>query len=250
MSSLQAFVLLLVALVPLRAGAALLGSFSNPVALDSFNGASSTVRVRLGFCEAATCFPRPNHQLFADLVVSTADAGSTFVATGASDPAFADVAQFLTNGVRLNIFPIDVPTLRKRTEDIPLLVHYFVNKYASRIGKRITEVDPETMARLVAYPWPGNVRELENVIERAVILSSGPRLEVDPDAVRAAPGSGAELRGPALTLADGERRQILAALDQTDWVIEGPRGAAKMLGLNPNTLRSRMKKLEIARRPR
>jgi formate hydrogenlyase transcriptional activator len=150
---------------------------------------------------------------------------------------------------RLNIFPIEVPTLGQRTADIPLLVHYFVNKYASRIGKRISEVDPETMARLVAYPWPGNVRELENVIERAVILSSGPLLEVDPDAVRAAPGGAASaLRGPALTLADGERQQILAALDQTDGVIEGPRGAAKILGLNPNTLRSRMKKLEIARR--
>ena len=149
---------------------------------------------------------------------------------------------------RLAIFPIEVPALRERKQDIPLLVHYFVRKYAAKIGKRIDEVDRETLARLAAYAWPGNVRELENVIERAVILSNGPRLEVDFEAVRPAPGVAEVQRGGAdETLTAGERRQILAALEQTGWVIDGARGAARILGLNANTLRSRMKKLGIAR---
>lgn len=149
---------------------------------------------------------------------------------------------------RLAIFPIELPPLRERKEDIPLLVHYFANKCAAKIGKRITEVDRETLARLTEYAWPGNVRELENVIERAVILSNGPLLEVDPDVVRSVPVPAEPVRGgPNGTLADGERRQILAALEQSRWVIDGPRGAAKRLGLNGNTLRSRMKKLAIVR---
>ena len=98
----------------------------------------------------------------------------------------------------------------------------------------------------MAYPWPGNVRELENVLERAVILATGPMLEVDPE-VLGQPGSGARRRGRRPRLEDVERDHILAVLRQTQWVIDGPRGAAAVLGLHPNTLRSRLKKLGLSR---
>ncbi len=150
---------------------------------------------------------------------------------------------------RLTVFPIQVPPLRNRAGDIPLLVQYFLDKFAARIGKRIEGVGPETMRRLVAYPWPGNVRELENVLERAVILATAPTLEIGldvfgstiPEPEREA-GTGARL-----ALHDVERDHILAILRQTDWVVEGPRGAAVLLGMHPNTLRSRLKKLGLSR---
>jgi PAS domain S-box-containing protein len=156
---------------------------------------------------------------------------------------------------RLNVFPVDLPSLRERREDVPLLVHYFVNRYAATIGRTITRVPEETMRRLIAYPWPGNVRELENVIERAVILSPGPDLLVAPEAlpVAPAPSPGSDASPPA---ADGsapaaleqvERRHILAVLKQTGWRIDGPNGAARVLSMNPSTLRSRMQKLGIRR---
>jgi formate hydrogenlyase transcriptional activator len=155
---------------------------------------------------------------------------------------------------RLNVFPIAIPSLRARAEDIPLLAEHFVAKYARLIGRPATSIGRDSIARLVAYRWPGNIRELENVIERAVILSNSPVLEIDeaflgPGAVVSQPA--ATGRGDAVgfdgTLADGERRQIRAALRDANWVIEGAHGAAMRLGLHPNTLRSRMKRLGIRR---
>jgi formate hydrogenlyase transcriptional activator len=146
---------------------------------------------------------------------------------------------------RLNVFPIALPSLRERTEDIPLLAHFFANKFMTRIGKRLQAISQRTMQRLVAYPWPGNIRELENILERAVILSQGNTLEIGPDllpdSIPVAPNQ------EQLDLATMERNHILRVLEQTDWVIEGPRGAAKLLGLHANTLRSRMKKFGITR---
>jgi PAS domain S-box-containing protein len=145
---------------------------------------------------------------------------------------------------RLSVFPVQVPPLRDRKEDIPPLAHFLVNKFASRIGKRINGVGKETMRRLLAYAWPGNVRELENIIERAVILANGSILEIDPDIL-----SQAHPTAPAsqeFTLQGIERDHIVKVLEQTDGVIGGPRGAAKILNIHPNTLRSRMKKLGIS----
>jgi PAS domain S-box-containing protein len=164
---------------------------------------------------------------------------------------------------RLNVFPIHVPPLRERRQDIPLLANYFVGRYANQLGKEIENVDAETLDRLVAYPWPGNIRELQNVLERAVILTRGTTLEIDPRALRGALEGGfaatAE-RAAAPTETDRssriaddlslervERDHIRAVLMQTGWRVDGPRGAAAVLGLHPNTLRSRMKKLGISR---
>jgi PAS domain S-box-containing protein len=146
---------------------------------------------------------------------------------------------------RLNVFPIHLPPLRERIEDIPLLVHFLVNKSVARTGKRLTSVSPETMHRLQAYPWPGNVRELENIVERAVVLAAGDTLEIGPDLL-SAPGLVAAAPPPA-SLEAVERQHILAVLQQTDWVIDGARGAARILEIHPNTLRNRMKKLGLSR---
>jgi PAS domain S-box-containing protein len=146
---------------------------------------------------------------------------------------------------RLNVFPIDLPPLRERNGDIPLIAQYLLDKSAARIGRRMDRIDPGTLRRLSEYRWPGNVRELENVIERAAILATGPTLHVEPDVFgqsAAEPGA----RPPA-ALEDVERSHILTVLAQTKWVIDGPRGAATILGLHPNTLRSRLKKLGVSR---
>src|SRR5262249_45387818 len=166
---------------------------------------------------------------------------------------------------RLNVFPIAVPPLRDRVGDVPLLVHSLVGRFAARVGARIGSVEPATMQRLNHYSWPGNVRELENVLERAVILSNGPTLEIEPEVFASAtaarpPGAdppappASELAGggpapPLESLEANTRNHILAALEKSRWLIDGPRGAAKALGLHPNTLRSRMKKLGIVRPP-
>jgi formate hydrogenlyase transcriptional activator len=145
---------------------------------------------------------------------------------------------------RLNVFPIHLPPLRDRPQDVPLLATYFVKKYASAMGKPISSVPAATMEALKSYPWPGNVRELEHVIERAVILTQGSALEVGDWLPKAMPGQPA---GAVRSLEDVEREHILAALDHTGWRVSGEKGAARLLGLNPTTLEARMKKLGIAR---
>ena len=147
---------------------------------------------------------------------------------------------------RLNVFPIELPPLRNRTGDIPMLVHFLANKFAMRIGKRIESVSLMAMERLLAYPWPGNIRELENVLERAIILANSSTLEIEPQMLAIASPDDAEAVHSS-TLEQVEREHIQAVLKQTDGIIDGEHGAAKVLGLHPNTLRSRMKKLSISR---
>jgi formate hydrogenlyase transcriptional activator len=147
---------------------------------------------------------------------------------------------------RLNVFPIEVPPLSARPSDIPLLVNRFVGKFSSKIGKKIDGVSESTMDRLMKYAWPGNIRELENVIERATILSKGPTLQIDEVMLQ---GSSTPLLPVADSLEEVERAHIFRILQDTDWVIEGKKGAATRLGLHPNTLRSRMQKLGI-KKPR
>jgi PAS domain S-box-containing protein len=150
---------------------------------------------------------------------------------------------------RLNVFPVRLPPLRDRKDDIPLLVRFLVTKFAARLGKRIESVGTDTLELLAAYPWPGNIRELENVLERAVILADGPELEIDPDVLPVAGGplESGPPGGGEQSLVVVERDHVLSVLRQTDWVIEGPNGAAKLLAMHPNTLRSRLKKLGISR---
>jgi PAS domain S-box-containing protein len=145
---------------------------------------------------------------------------------------------------RLNVFPITVPPLRQRKEDIPPLVEHFVRTYAKKCGKTITSVSPRAMQSFQAHSWPGNIRELANVIERAVIHTQGSVLQV-VDRFEETP---VELPSSPKTLEDIEREYIIRTLENTGWRIEGPYGAAKILGLNPSTLRTRMIKLQIQRR--
>jgi len=145
---------------------------------------------------------------------------------------------------RLNVFPVVVPHLRERREDIPTLVRYFAQKYARRLNKRIETIPAETMDALTRYYWPGNIRELENLIERAAIISPGPTLRVPVAELKSQPEAPA--RGMA-TLEVAEREHILHALRETNWVLGGPHGAATRLGMKRTTLQSRMRKLGIAR---
>jgi formate hydrogenlyase transcriptional activator len=144
---------------------------------------------------------------------------------------------------RLNVFPITVPPLRQRNEDIPLLARAFVERYARNLGKQITSIQKETMEALQGYPWPGNVRELESIIERAVILCQGPVLELADRLEIPSPPISSAMR----TLEETERNQILETLLKTRWRIEGKDGAAVIAGLHPSTLRARMHKLGIVR---
>jgi transcriptional regulator with GAF, ATPase, and Fis domain len=144
---------------------------------------------------------------------------------------------------RLNVFPITVPPLRQRKEDIPLLVEVFMARYSRKLGKQITSVQKKAMKTLQDYPWPGNVRELESIIERAVILCPGPILQLaDKLDISSLPMSSA-----IRTLEEVERNQIHKILKETRWRIEGKGGAAAILGLHPSTLRARMHKLGILR---
>lgn len=142
---------------------------------------------------------------------------------------------------RLNVFPITVPPLRDRREDIPLLVNFFVSKFGKKFGKSIQTVTPGVMESLKRYSWPGNVRELENVIERSVVCSQGPVLRL-ADQV-----DGVHRPSTPKALVDVEREHILQALTERGWQVEGREGAAVALGLNPSTLRGRMRKLGICR---
>jgi transcriptional regulator with GAF, ATPase, and Fis domain len=165
---------------------------------------------------------------------------------------------------RLNVFPVQLPPLRERREDIPPLVHYFVRRFSLKIGRKITRIQRETIERLMNYSWPGNVRELENVIERAVILSPGIELEVAPGVLpEIAAVAGAQAAAPRPAPAEKspeapspqsidqvERNHILEVLIRTNWRIEGTEGAAALLNMNPSTLRSRMKKLGVQRSTR
>jgi formate hydrogenlyase transcriptional activator len=149
---------------------------------------------------------------------------------------------------RLSVFPIFIPPLRERIEDIPLFVRFFLNKYEQWSGKRFDDLPQETIRRLEHYEWPGNVRELENVIERAVITSSGSKLVIDLPGLRRETHSGAESRTKTNeALHEIEREHIIKVLEASSWRISGHRGAAKRLAMNPNTLRGRMKKLGIVR---
>jgi formate hydrogenlyase transcriptional activator len=150
---------------------------------------------------------------------------------------------------RLHVFPIHIPPLRERREDVPALVWHFVRQFARRVGKDIRAIPDETMARLAAYDWPGNVRELEHVVERAVILSPGPELRVPRIELTVTPGAspGPPRRPAGPTLKDAEREMIRQALEQSGGVVGGPAGAAAKLGLKRTTLLSRMKKLGLRR---
>ena len=142
---------------------------------------------------------------------------------------------------RLDVFPITVPPLRERREDIPLLTWRFVKEFTARQGKQIESISSGTMRMLKDYSWPGNVRELRNIIERAVILADGPALHINLPAVRMAFGAG------GITLEEVERHHIHSVLERTGWRVSGPGGAAEVLGMKPTTLGSRMKKLKIER---
>jgi len=145
---------------------------------------------------------------------------------------------------RLNVFPIHLPALREREGDIPLLVLYFVRKFAANFGKKIDRIPERMMSALQRYQWPGNIRELEHVIERAMILSEGSELE---PIEWLSPSHGKAAAAKTLTLEEMERQHIVDVLEHTNWRVSGEKGAAKILGLNPTTLEARMKKLDITR---
>jgi formate hydrogenlyase transcriptional activator len=142
---------------------------------------------------------------------------------------------------RLRVFPLHMPALRERQEDIPALVRYFVEKHARRMNRSVETIPAETLDLLVRYSWPGNIRELENLIERAVIVSPGPVLRVPLSELK----SPAEPLADNLTLRAAEREHILKALEATNWVLAGPRGAAARLGMKRTTLQSKMRKLGV-----
>ena len=144
---------------------------------------------------------------------------------------------------RLNVFPITIPPLRERREDIPMLARYFVQEFATRMGKQIDAIPSDSIEALKTYSWPGNIRELRNVLERSVILNAGRRLHIPRDAFDAANN----VESAIAPMSEAERRHILGALRATNWVVGGPKGAAALLGLKRSTLQSRMTKLGITR---
>jgi transcriptional regulator with GAF, ATPase, and Fis domain len=149
---------------------------------------------------------------------------------------------------RLNVFPIVVPPLRERPEDIGLLAWTFVQEFSESMGKPIERISADSMAQLQTYRWPGNIRELRNIIERAMILARTPVLEItlDRTALSAAPSLPVSA-ADSVTLQQSQRAHILQVLEQTGWRVRGPGGAAERLGIKPTTLESRMQKLGIKR---
>ena len=145
---------------------------------------------------------------------------------------------------RLNVFPLPMPSLRERREDIPLLVAHFVQKFATRMGKYIESIPNGTLAALLEYDWPGNVRELQNLIERAVILSRGTALSIPLSELQL---DQAPTNPSLVTLEEAERQHILQALQRSRWVVGGPKGAAVKLGLKRTGLQSKMQQLGISR---
>jgi formate hydrogenlyase transcriptional activator len=160
---------------------------------------------------------------------------------------------------RLNVFPLEAPPLRERLSDVPQLAAFFLTRYARKFGKSVDSISEAAMERLRSYAWPGNVRELQNVIERAVVLATDRVLDIDPELTPTGPAAGAPAITPAAPARDEsteglagvlegvERAHILAALQQSGGVVDGARGAARLLKMHPNTLRSRMEKLGIKR---
>jgi formate hydrogenlyase transcriptional activator len=162
---------------------------------------------------------------------------------------------------RLNVFPLELPPLRERRSDIPQLVAFCLSRFCQRLGKKIHGVSRESMENLMNYPWPGNIRELQNVIERAIIVSAEPTLRLDRDLMPVVaaqkameapetdapedPPADLQSPKPLLTLDEVERNHIRAALQHAEGVVDGPKGAARILNLHPNTLRHRMDKLGI-----
>ncbi len=145
---------------------------------------------------------------------------------------------------RLNVFPIQLPPLRARREDIPVLVEHFVEIYGRRMGKQIEHIPPETISALSSYPWPGNIRELQNFIERSVILSAGSELCAPLKELKRSAEAGSV---GAITLEEADRDHIQKTLEITKWVVAGPNGAAARLGMKRSTLYFRMQKLGISR---
>lgn len=143
---------------------------------------------------------------------------------------------------RLNVFPIDIPPLRDRRSDIPLLANFFITKFNRLIGKHIDTISVKAMNHLMNHDWPGNIRELENTIERAIILSKGNKLELND---RFISDKNSEGSGVILTLQESEKEHIIKVLKQTNWRVSGSKGAASILGINPTTLESRLKKLGV-----
>jgi formate hydrogenlyase transcriptional activator len=148
---------------------------------------------------------------------------------------------------RLNVFPLTLPPLRERPDDIPRLVRHFTHRFARRMHRHIDTVPSSVMEALVRYPWPGNVRELQNVIERAVILTKGSALQVSLSDLQVVPPPTDGQTPEPITLTDAEREHIVAALTATGWVVGGPKGAATRLGMNRSTLLKKMQKLGISR---
>jgi formate hydrogenlyase transcriptional activator len=165
-----------------------------------------------------------------------------------------DLARMVAEGAfradlyyRLNVFPVVLPPLRERPDDIPRLVRHFTQRFARRMGRRVETIPTAVMDGLVRYRWPGNVRELQNVIERAVILSPGPSLQVPPGDLQPTATQDAAPAPTAVTLADAEREHILGAIREAGGVLGGPKGAAARLGMKRSTLYKKMKKLGISR---
>ncbi len=146
---------------------------------------------------------------------------------------------------RLSVFPMVIPTLRRRAGDVPLLAKHFVEKFAAKLGKPIEEIPAGALKALTAYPWPGNVRELENIIERAVILSEGPRLDLSEEL--GFPRQQESKADDLNAVKEHERQLILKTLQECNWVIRGKNGAANRLGIAASTLRDRMQKFGIRR---